>query len=190
MKYPKLFYSFNEHINLPVEAYLDLESRLIKKKFKKKDFLIKEGKIIGYLPFINRGLMANYRVDSEGDRHVLQIRWSGGWLGDLNSFFSRSPTLFNIQVHQDTELLLINHDTFEYITQQYPFFERYFRLSIQNAYIDTLNQIYNLHSTSPKERYLELIENVPTILDDMPHYLIASYLGIKPQSLSRIRKKL
>ncbi len=190
MKYPKFYNSFNKYINLSVDVYLDLEKRMIRKTFKKKEFLIKEGGVIHYLPFINKGIMVNYRLDAKGDVHVIQIRDSGSWLGDLNSFFSGSITPFNIQVYQDVELLLLDHSTFEYITKEYPEFERCFRLNIQKAYGETLNQIYNLHSTSAKERYNELVQKMPSVFDHIPHYLIASYLGIKPQSLSRIKKSL
>ncbi len=134
--------------------------------------------------------MINYRLDEDGNKHVLQIRWTGLWLGDLYSFFSGTPTNFNIRAYQDTVLLMMNHDTYDYITREHPVFERYFRLGLQNAYVETLNQIFNLHSLSAEERYLELIKSFPTLLDNIPHYLIASYLNIKPQSLSRIRKML
>ena len=174
---------------MPVEAYLDVENRLVRKTLDKKEFLIKEGNIIKYMPFINNGLMVNYRLDN-GERHVIQIRSSGLWLGDLYSFFSGKRTNFNIQAYRSTELLMINHETFDYMTKEYPVFEKYFRLVLQNAYVETLDQIYNLHSLSAEKRYLELIKNVPSHLDDIPHYLIASHLNIKPQSLSRIRKTL
>ncbi len=190
MEYPTLYQSFKRHINLPLEPYLELESRLVRKTLDKKEFLIKEGQIIRYLPFINKGLMVNYRLDENGENHVLQIRWTGLWLGDLYSFFSGKPTKFNILTYQPTELLMMNHETFDFITKEHPVFERYFRIGIQDAYIETLNQIFNLHSLSAEERYLELIKNVPSLLNDIPHYLIASYLNIKPQSLSRIRKNL
>ena len=190
MKYPILYQSFKKYIDLPVKAYLDVEHRLVHKTLNKNEYLIKSGKIIRYLPFINKGLMVNYRLDENGDKHVIQIRWTGLWLGDIYSFFSGNPTKFNIQTYQPTELLMIDHETFEFMTKEYPVFERYFRLGLQDAYIQTLNQIFNHHSLSAEERYLELIRNYPTLLGDIPHYLIASYLGIKPQSLSRIRKKL
>ncbi len=189
MKYPTLYQAFRKHIDLSPKAYLDLENRLIHKTLDKKEFLINEGQVIRYLPFIAKGLMVNYRLDGEGEKHVIQIRWAGLWLGDLYSFFSGAPTKFNIRAYQPTELLMINHETFDYITKKHPVYERFFRLSIQNAYIETLNQIFNLHSSSAEARYLELINNVPALLNDIPHYLIASYLSIKPQSLSRIRKK-
>ena len=190
VKYPMLFQAFNKHINLPVDVYLNIESRLVRKTLDKKEFLIKEGQIINFLPFINDGLMINYRLDNDGERHVLQIRSSGLWLGDLYSFFSGKPTKFNIQAYRTTELLMMNRETFDYITKEHPIFERYFRLGLQNAYVETLDQIFNLHSLSAQERYLRLIENIPSLLEDIPHYLIASYLNIKPQSLSRIRKEL
>lgn len=190
MEYPILYQAFNKYIKLPVEAYQYLEKELIRKTLKKKEFLIKEGQTIRYLPFIHKGLMLNYRLDEKGEKHVIQIRWEGLWLGDLYSFYSGQPTKFYIQAFADTELLMINHETFNFIIEEYPVFERYFRLGLQDAYIETLNQIFDLHSTSAEERYQELIQNNPSILDDLPHYLIASFLNIKPQSLSRIRRNL
>ena len=189
MQYPQLYQHFKEHITLTAEAYLDLEERLVKKTVKKKEYLIKEGKTIKYLPYIRKGLLVNYRLDEIGNTHVIQIRYTGAWLGDLASFFSNKPTHFNIQAFQDTELLLINHETFKYISSKYPIFEKFFRIGIQNAYSQTLNQIFNIQSQSAEKRYQELIKNIPSILDDIPHYMIASYLGIKPQSLSRIRNQ-
>ena len=190
MKYPLLFQNFNKHIKLSEEAFLDLESRLVRKTLDKTEYLIREGQIIRHLPFINNGLMANYRLDENGDIHVIQIRWTGWWLGDIYSFFSRKPSSFNIRAYQPTELIMINHDTFDFMTREYPIYERYYRIAIQQSYINTLNQVFNLHSLSAEERYLELVQNYPSLLDDIPHYLIASYLNIRPQSLSRIRKNL
>lgn len=190
MEYPALYKVFSNHIKLPEEDYLDLESRLIRKTINKKEYLFREGQIVNYLPFISEGLMVNYRLDESGNRHVIQIGRKGSWLGDLFSFFSRTSTSFNIQAYQTTELLLINHETYTYITKKHPSFEKFFRLNIQYAYTATLNEIFKLHSLSAEERYLQLIKHIPTILEDMPHYLIASYLNIESQSLSRIRKKL
>ena len=190
MKYPNLYKAFNQFVTIPIEEYLDLEDRLILKPLTKKEFLVKEGQRLYYLPFINNGLMINYRIDNEGYRHVIQIGWKGYWLGDLHSFFSGNATVFNIQAYQETELLLISHDVYDFIIKKHPIYEKHFLISVQKAYLNTLNQLYNLHSLSAEQRYLELIGKVPSILDDMPHYLIASYLNIQSQTLSRIRKGL
>ena len=163
--HPLLYQHFKDHIALPESAYLELEERLIHKSIKKKEFLIKEGKVIGYLPYIHNGLLVNYRLDANGNTHVMQIRYTGTWLGDLNSFFGQSPTHFNIQAFQDTELLLINRETFEYISNKYPVIEKFFRIGIQNAYNQTLNQIFNIHSQSAEKRYQDLVKNIPTILE-------------------------
>lgn len=190
MKYENFYHALKNFIDLPQDAYLAFEERIVVKNLRDKELLHEEGQIIQYMPFINKGLMVNYRVDEEGESHVLQIRWTGNWLGDLYSFFSGKPSKFNIRAYQPTELLLIDHETFDFITQTYPIYERYFRMAIQSAYIETINQVFNLHSSSAEERYLDLIKNFPSLLDDVPQYLIASYLNIKPQSLSRIRKNL
>lgn len=187
MEYPLLFESFNQFIELKEEVYLKAESQLTTKSLKKGDYLLREGEVIRHLPFINDGLMVNYRVDDEGNRHVLQIRWTGSWLGDLYSFYSGKATLFNIRAYKDTDLVLMSKETYEALIDEFPVFERYFRLGLQGAYIQTLNQIFNLHSLNAEERYLELIEKYPNILDEIPHYMIASYLNIQPQTLSRIR---
>jgi CRP-like cAMP-binding protein len=190
IKYPNLYNSIRNYINITPDEYLPLEERLIVKQLKEREFFVQEGEIIKYLGFINDGLMVNYRIDEKGDRHVIQIRWTQWWMGDLYSFFSRKPTFSDIICYKPTEILLINHETFDYITENFPKYEKFFRIAFQKSYISTLNQVYNLHSKSAEERYLDLIENVPTILDDIPHYLIASYLNIRPQSLSRLRKNI
>ncbi len=190
MKYPNLFKTLSHFVDLSDEDYSAIEERVQVKHLGNKEYLLREGETIHYLPFINQGLMVNYRLDPGGDMHVLQIRWTGKWLGDLISFFTGQPSKFNIRAYQATELLLIDRDTFDYITEKHPVFEKYFRRSIQEAYTSLIDRVFALHSRSAKQRYLDLIDNYPQLIDHLPHYLIASYLSIKPQSLSRIRKEL
>jgi CRP-like cAMP-binding protein len=87
MKYQAFHNSLSRYIDLPLDAYLAFEEIVVLKKIENKEFLIREGETISYLPFIKEGLLANYRTDEAGDIHVLQIEWTGGWLGDLYSFF-------------------------------------------------------------------------------------------------------
>lgn len=190
MKYPTLFKGLSHFVNLSNEDYYAIEDRVKVKRLKNKEYLLREGETIQYMPFINKGLMVNYRLDPGGDIHVLQIRWQGFWLGDLLSFFTDKPSKFNIRAYQPTELLLVDHETFNYITEKHPVFEKYFRKSLQNAYTNLIDRVFELHSSSAKQRYLDLVNNYPQLMDHVPHYLIASYLSIKPQSLSRIRKDL
>lgn len=190
MKYPNLYNAIKRYVNITEVEYYALEERLIVRNLKDREFFVRNGAIVKNLGFINEGLMVNYRLDANGDRHVIQIRWTNWWMGDLYSFFSRQPTFSEIICYKPTEILLISHESFDFITKKHPVYERFFRIAFQKSYVSTLNQLYNLHSKSAEERYLDLINHVPTILDDIPHYLIASYLNIRPQSLSRIRKNI
>lgn len=190
MKYPNYYKCFCKFIDLSPEEYAAVEDRVVVKKLEKNEYLLREGEVSRYMPFINRGLMVNYRLNEKGEAHVLQIRWKGYWLGDLYSFFTDNPSKFNIRAYQPTELLMIDRTTFNYITENHPVYEKYFRSSIQTAYLHLLDRTFHLQGSSAKERYLSLIKNYPKLMEHIPHYMIASYLSIKPQSLSRIRKSL
>lgn len=116
MKYPLLYQEFKRYINLPIEAYHDIEKRLIYKTLNNKEFLIQEGQIIRYLPFINKGLMINYRINENGENHVLQIRRTGSWLGDLvyfNTPMKKGQALKHIQLI-DAEGNIDNHAFMEF----------------------------------------------------------------------------
>ncbi|MEZ5009461.1 MAG: Crp/Fnr family transcriptional regulator [Chitinophagales bacterium] len=188
MKFKSLYESITSEVDVPMDIYLEFEDRFIFKEFDKKDFVLKEGQIATYLSFLNKGLIVSYRTDANGNRHAIQIRWKGSWLSELESIFSKKPTKYNYLAVKPTEMLFMPLKDYNEISKKYPVFETFFRISLKQSYLGALEQIYKLHSLSAEARYLELIKNVPTLLEDIPHYLIASYLNIQPQSLSRIRK--
>lgn len=164
---------------------------LTKKKFiSKNDFFISEGDVSKYIAFVNSGVLYSYVTDEKGNKHVVQIAPENHWISDLFSFFSLETSGFNIQAIEDTEITILSKDSFEEACNSIPSIERFFRLLIQNAYVDTLRRVSRIHGNSAEERYLKLISSNPKIIQRVPQHYIASYLGIKPQSLSRIRKKL
>mgnify|MGYP000483506377 CR=1 FL=1 len=111
-------------------------------------------------------------------------------LSDLYSYFSQETSKLNIEVITKTELIIISKDNFDKCCDTIPAFDRFQRLLFQNAYVNTLQRVSELNSKSAPQRYLDLANKYPEIIQQVPQLLIASYLGIKPQSLSRIRKKL
>lgn len=160
------------------------------KEVEKGDFFLREGQVAKYQAFLLSGVMASYSIDSKGEKHVVQIAIEGHWTSDLYSFLSKDPALFTIEALEKCELLLMSRENHEKACNEIPIFERYFRLLTQNALIYHQRRISNIYSESAEERYLKLIKEKPEIAQSVPQHYLASFLGIKPQSLSRIRKKI
>jgi CRP-like cAMP-binding protein len=101
-----------------------------------------------------------------------------------------TPSLYSIDAMEDSEVLLLDNTSNEILYERVPKFERYFRILIQNAFIATQRRILSTISKTAEERYLEFLEKYPTLEQRVPQRQIASYLGITPESLSRIRRQL
>jgi len=157
---------------------------------KKNEFFIDEGSTAKYIAFINTGILYSYTIDDKGDKHVVQIALENHWISDLFSFLANEPSLFNVQAIETSEITILSKENFEKACDTIPAFERFFRLLIQNAYVSSQRRVSRIYGNSAEERYLKLIKTHPKIIQSVPQLYIASYLGIKPQSLSRIRKKL
>jgi CRP-like cAMP-binding protein len=111
------------------------------------------------------------------------------WIGDIYSFYTNQPSRLNIEALEATELFIFDKDVFEDLYINIPKMERYFRLLMQNALISLSQRVVSSLSKSASERYCEFINRYPQIEQRVPNHQIASYLGIKPESLSRIRKQ-
>jgi CRP-like cAMP-binding protein len=158
--------------------------------FTKKEILVSEGKICSFIYFIESGTLHSYLTDPNGEIHSIQFGFEGYWISDLFSFLSDKPALFTIEALENTEVYSLSRMNFEKACFEIPKFERFFRILIQNAYINSQQRLALTFSEDAKQRYLDLIKKQPLISQKVPQYLIVSYLGIKPQSLSRIRNKL
>ena len=111
------------------------------------------------------------------------------WIGDMQSFFLQIPSMFNIQALEDCELLVSSKTEFENAFIEVPDFEKFYRLKTQTAYTKTQQTVVEKTETA-EDRYLKIFKTNPSLLQRVPQHYLASYLGIKPQSLSRIRKKI
>ena len=158
--------------------------------FPKKKSLIEEGEYCNHLFYINQGLVYSSYADNKGLAHVVQIAVEDFWISDLYGFFSGKQAICDVIALETTSLIAISRDNLENACRTIPQFEHFFRILIQNAYIENHNRLTKSKSTDAKTRYLNLLDKYPTISQRMPQYLIASFLGIKPQSLSRIRNSL
>lgn len=185
----KLLYYFRKWTNLTDENEAVVSSAFEAVSIRKKMSLLSVGQTSKYLYFVVSGCLRSYYVDMKGVEHIYQIRMDNSWITDLDSFFSQTPSKYNIESLEDTVLLRITHQRFEELLVEIPCLERYFRILFQKAYINALNRLNATMWESALDRYNEMLKENPEIFQRVPLVYIASYLGITPESLSRIRKQ-
>lgn len=179
-----------KRVHLTDEEFNICTKYFVSKKLKKHQFLLNEGDVCRYIGFVNSGCLREYKIDNKGTEHILQFAIEDWWVSDLNSFLSGLPATYNIDALQDSEVLLLEKSAREELLDNCPKMERFFRLLIEANHIAKQQRIADSLSASAEERYLKFIKTYPKLLEQVPQNQIASYLGITPQSLSRIRKEL
>ena len=160
------------------------------KKLKKRQFFLQEGDVCKYAGFVSSGCLKTYTIDKSGDEHVFQIALEGWWISDMYSHLTGEPANFNIEALEDCELVVMDKEAREKILKEVPGYERFHRILLENNYVATQRRVNSMLSSSAEERYLAFIEKYPQIVQRVPQLVIASYLGITAESLSRIRKQL
>lgn len=156
---------------------------------KKKSNLIVEEKLNDRIYFVEKGLLYTYKTLDDGNTQVIQFTKENNWISDLYSFFSSSKALFTVQTLEDCQLLSITKKQFDTICESHTKMETFFRLVFQTAYVNTLKRLSDSYSEDAETKYNQCVLQHPEIIQRVPQYLIASYLGILPSSLSRIRNK-
>ncbi len=160
------------------------------RNLKKRQFLLQEGDVCKYLAFVNSGCLREYTVDQKGEEHIIQFAIQDWWISDLNSFLSGATSTHNVDAVQDSEIMILEKEARDKMLEAVPKMERFFRLLLEANHVATHKRINASLSATAEERYLAFIKTYPALVEQVPQSQIASYLGITPQSLSRIRKEL
>ncbi|HEY8969814.1 MAG TPA: Crp/Fnr family transcriptional regulator [Puia sp.] len=185
-----LYKKITEKIPLSEEEFEVCKALFTPRKVRKKQFLLQEGDVSKYQIFVNKGLLRSYTIDEKGGEHILQFALEGWWTADLYSFFTEEPSLFNIEALEDSELLLINRPSWETLLEKLPVLERYFRILIQNSLIATQRRLMESLSETAEKKYLKFMQLYPESIQRVPQHMIASYLGITRETLSRLRRDI
>lgn len=157
---------------------------------KKKEHLFVEGQVARFVGFVNKGCLKYYRLDATGEEHIVYFAVEEWWIGDLSSFYSGEPSTYNLQALEPCELFLFTKESFETVRSEIPAYDQYVKIRHAKATDARLETLMSQRSDSAETRYTKMLERFPDIFQRVPQHLIASYLGIKPQSLSRIRKQM
>lgn len=159
------------------------------KKIKKGEVLLMEGTICLWSSLVIEGLFRSYYIDNTGKEFTLNFSTKGWWVADVNSFINKSPATYNIVAIEDSTILQISYDNLQLLYQKLPKLEPIFRRDIQQSYAFLQNRLYSYMSKTGGDRYEEFINQYPNLEQRVPQYMIASYLGITAEFLSKIRKK-
>ena len=188
--YTNILNHLNKVITLTESEQQEFTSILEEKKVSKKNFLIEPGDLVNSEYYVVSGCLEAYYLDESGDKHIIQFAVEDWWISDFEAFFNEVPAKLFVETIEDSTLLAINREALEILYTRIPKFERFFRIKTTSAFVSLRTRILSSLQKSGKERYLEFCEFYPKIEQRVPNYHIANYLGLKPESLSRIRKEV
>lgn len=160
------------------------------KTVNREDFLLREGEHSSYAFFVESGLLRQYAIDEKGKEHTISFAPENWFVTDRESTYFNQPSTFFIQALEDSTVVMINEDFFHTLTEKIPSFSDFNNKLLHNHIRHLQNMIHQLLGASAEERYLKFIEMYPNILLRVPQTMVASYLGITPESLSRVRKEI
>lgn len=181
-----------------IREYVDISDEKLEKycsaftyrRIKKKEFLLMEGSICDFEGFVVNGCFKVFHTDRNAAEQILYFAIENWWISDIDSFINRIPSKLTIQALEDSEILLISKKDKEKLYLEMPEIERLMRLKFQSSIIALQRRIIDNLSKSSEERYIEFLKKYPQIAHRLTNIQIAAYLGVTPESLSRVRKKI
>lgn len=190
----KMFEIFKEYISsnitLSEEEWAKIKLVSIDKKLRKREFLLREGEIWKYCAFVGTGCLRTYRLDEEGYEHILEFSKERWWTGDVSSISTGKPSKYYIDAVEDTAVVLINTDDFDQLCMEIPKLGILMNNNLKQCLGSNQGRVDIAISYNMEEKYRNFLTEYPDLSMRIPQYMIASYIGITPESLSRLRKQL
>ncbi len=185
----KIIKHFDKYLPLGDNEKEALISRLTERKIKRKQYILQEGDTCKHFSYIVEGCFKTYGVDNAGKEHNLLFTAEDDWISDIDSLHKERPSKLFIEAIEPSTILQISKGDLWYLYTNYPKFDRNFRVIIEDKYIELQNRLLQTLSTTAYERYESFLEQYPNLANRLPNTQIASYLGITPEFLSKIRNE-
>ena len=185
-----LLRNFRSYVEFPDDDFAVYLKLLTPFKLKKNELFYRAGEVPKYSPFILKGCVRQYITNEHGDEQTILFTEEGMWSGQIGSMRSRIPTNVNLQAMEDCELVGITLENFEYALENIPAYQRYFTKKYPIDHARFLEQAHRLKTEPPEILYRELLEQHPSLILRVPQHYIANYLGVRTETISRIRKKI
>jgi len=182
-------FALTEFLNLTEEEWFFISKSLVTRNFKKGDFFLKENAFCDYIGFIDKGFF-NFFYLIDGVQHIRGFFFPNEFISNYPCFLLENKSKFYIQALEDSSVTLIQREALFLIYEKFPKIKELSRNTVESLYIEVSEKYESFFLKTAEERYLELISTGPKFIRRIPQYMIASYLGITPEALSRIRKRL
>ncbi|MBC7448647.1 MAG: Crp/Fnr family transcriptional regulator [Hymenobacteraceae bacterium] len=187
--YDVLYEHLSRKITLTSEEFTFIRQQFVPQHVPRKGVLLHAGEVCRATVFVERGMLRAYSVDLKGTDHTTQFAPEGSWIGDIYSLLTGEPATLAIEALEDADVLLLDTAASERIYTQVPKFERYQRLLMQNHLVVVYRRLLTAMGATAEAKYDALLAAYPAVAQRVPLHLVASYLGITPESLSRIRAR-
>lgn len=181
---------FENYLPLNEKEKSVVEETFKERRVKRRQFILQEGDICKHNTFVVEGCFRTYMVDEKGKEHNLQFAIENWWIGDIGSFHSGEPTKLYIEAIENAVILQIKKEDQLGLFINYPKFNRIFRVLAENAMVSLQNRILQNISSTAEDRYKDFVNTYPQLFNRVSNVQIASYLGVTPEFLSAIRKKI
>lgn len=188
--YETYFRNFNQKVPLTESEQALIKDHLSVKKLRKKQYLLQEGDACKTIAFVEKGTLRSYTVGNNGVEHIVQFAVEGWFISDLYSFSTGEPATHNIDAIEDSELVLISKSANDELLKQCPKYESFTRQLMTGAYLALQKRLHAVISQTIEERYESFMNLYPHIAQRVPQHMIASYLGLTPETLSRVRRRI
>ncbi|HXB09050.1 MAG TPA: Crp/Fnr family transcriptional regulator [Puia sp.] len=177
-------------LRLTEEEQTMIEAKFHPKRLRRKQYFLQEGDVCKQIAFIVRGAARMYSIDEKGHEHIVRFGLETWWLGDHESFNLLTPSRFHIEMLEDTDLLVITTMHAHELRDQVKGFDLTIKSMDKQLAIAAQKRIHAAISMTAEERYEDLVNTYPQFLQRFPQNMVASYLGISPETLSRMRKNI
>lgn len=166
-----------------------LEGRFVQRTIKRRQSILQEGFPCRHYSFILEGCFRMFGLDKKGIEHNIRFAAENDWIADIGSFHSGKPSKLFIEALEPSVILQIEKQDLDFLYQAIPKLDRIFKVIVENRYVELRNRVLQNLSSTAHERYLAFLEQYPLLASRLPNTQIASYLGITPEFLSRIRNR-
>ena len=190
MKTKPLIEYLNKFLPLDDEEKAFVEEDFKERRVKRRQFILQEGEICTHNTYVLEGCFRMYLVDPNGKEHNLQFAIENWWIGDIGSFHSNTPSKLNVEAVENSIILQVRKEDQLKLFTHYPKFNQIFRVLSENAMVSLQRRVLQNISSTAEERYLDFLERHPNLFNRISNVQIASYLGVTPEFLSTIRKKI